>query len=308
PPANQVAFMEQFRQDLIRGEVLNLILALVVRAGTRGRGAVAHAETPSEVDGATHSASHAEGPSSAPDASAHRNAEPAARAAEAESSSHGAPSTRPVENAEAEASTARSSSAAAAEAAVTAAAPRIEPMTLERLRERGGRYSTVIAVGEPNSMGLTPVMKPNPAHPGAVTVEWIEPRVIPRNGRVVWDEVTGTSVHLRVDGDTVEIIMMNSTGRLPTSRSVPEAARLAGVPQPRFVTSTRIVAQNARTNPQYQQRLQAATLGERLSAEQVREVMGRGPFVFIAGFGGRIVAGTVIEAPGGRTMRFEVEY
>ncbi|MBT9556638.1 MAG: hypothetical protein IV100_11450 [Myxococcales bacterium] len=65
---------------------------------------------------------------------------------------------------------------------------------------------------------------------------------------------------------------------------------------------------SGRNNPGYQDRLQSAPLNQHLTAEQVREIMDRGPFIFFAGFGARITGGTVIEASGGRTMRFELEY
>jgi hypothetical protein len=179
---------------------------------------------------------------------------------------------------------------------------------VETLRARGGRHREAVLVGPPNSAGLVPVVKRSNYGEDAMTVEWMEPRVIQRTGRVAWDDVPGTSVHLRRSGDGIEIIMMNSNGRLSSARSVPEAARLLGCSQPQFVTSTRIVAQSSRTNPQFQARLASVPIGHRMSGDEVRELMGRSVSVFFAGFGARIVSGTVIDAPGGRSMRFELAY
>jgi hypothetical protein len=122
-----------------------------------------------------------------------------------------------------------------------------------------------------------------------------------------WLRVDGTSVHLRVSGDTVEVVMIynvGDSGMSPTAM-VAQACRTAGVPQPRILRGTRILAMQ-RSLAQY-------PVGTRFTGEQV-ESMNAGARYMAQALGARVQGGTVIDVPQGaagapsRSMELELAY
>jgi hypothetical protein len=122
-----------------------------------------------------------------------------------------------------------------------------------------------------------------------------------------WLRVDGTSVHLRVNGDTVEVVMIynvGDSGMSPTAM-VAQACRTAGVPQPRILRGTRILAMQ-RSLAQY-------PVGTRFTGEQV-ESMNAGARYMAQALGARVQGGTVIDVPQGaagapsRSMELELAY
>ena len=181
-------------------------------------------------------------------------------------------------------------------------------MTLAQIQAKP-EFKNVIAIGAPNDDGVFPVMTPGGDSAGN-TVMWVKMEVSPRTGAVRCNKVEGASVHFKVDGEELQITdgeqhaQDDAAARRPDIR---QASELGGLPQPKYFSSTRIVAQSASTNPKFQEKLAELGAGSTLDAAAVRK-LNRGFGMLASGFGATIESAEVIPVSGGLSLRFKYAF